>query len=225
MSFGHRGALKLYDNPSSNASIRARIILYLKSIPFERVEVDLIEGRQPNGRPFFELNNQGMVPTLVHGDFILTQSIAIAEYLDEIQPHPRLLPPDVESRAHVRSLALMIASDGQPIVNLRVRRFLQKKMGLSRDRLLEWMQYWLSHSLTEYEGAIRVRRVPGPFSYGTEPTIADAFLVPQVLLARRFGVDVSPYKQVSAVYDRCMGLIAFQRASSEYLVKDAEYGI
>jgi maleylacetoacetate isomerase len=225
MSLARSDTLTLYDNASSNASVRTRIILYLKGIPFERVEVDLIRDRLPSGRPFLELNNQGMVPTLRHKDFVLTQSFAIAEYLDEIQPQPRLLPSDIEARAFVRSLALLIAADGQPIVNLRVRRFLQKKIGLSRDQLLGWMQHWLSNSLNEYEGAMKMRRVNGPFSFGTEPTIADAFLVPQVLLARRFEVDVSPYEQISAVYSRCMELTAFERAATEYEVKDAEYGI
>ena len=225
MSLARSDTLTLYDNASSNASVRTRIILYLKGIPFERIEVDLIRDRLPSGRPFLELNNQGMVPTLRHKDFVLTQSFAIAEYLDEIQPQPRLLPSDIEARAFVRSLALLIAADGQPIVNLRVRRFLQKKIGLSRDQLLGWMQHWLSNSLNEYEGAMKMRRINGPYSFGTEPTMADAFLVPQVLLARRFEVDVSPYKQISAVYSRCMKLTAFERAASEYVVKDAGYGI
>jgi maleylacetoacetate isomerase len=225
MSLARSDTLTLYDNASSNASVRTRIILYLKGIPFEWIEVDLIRDRLPSGRPFLEVNNQGMVPTLRHKEFVLTQSFAIAEYLDEIQPQPRLLPSDVEARAFVRSLALLIAADGQPIVNLRVRRFLQKKIGLSRDQLLGWMQHWLSNSLNEYEGAMEMRRVNGPFSFGTEPTIADAFLVPQVLLAKRFGVDVSSYKKISAVYSRCMELTAFERAASEYVVQDAEYGI
>ena len=110
-------------------------------------------------------------------------------------------------------------------MNLRVRRFIEKDFGLSRERMIEWMQYWLANSLREYEGAVRARRVPGPFSYGAKPTIADAFLVPHVLLSQRFGIDLKPYKEVRAIHESCMELPAFQRASSEYLIKDVEYGI
>jgi maleylacetoacetate isomerase len=215
--------LTLYDSSSSNASFRARIVLYLKGVPFERVEADFIGGSQSNA--FVKLNNQRMVPVLVHGDFVLTQSIAIAEYLEEIHPEPRLLPLDIESRAQVRALALIIACDGQPVVNLRVRRFIEKDFGLSRERMIAWMQHWLANSLWEYEGAVRAHRVCGPFSYGAEPTVADAFLVPHVLLCQRFGVELTPYKQVRAIHACCMALPAFQRASSEYLIKGAEYGI
>jgi maleylacetoacetate isomerase len=215
--------LKLYDSSSSNASFRARIIMYLKRIPFERIEVEVASDSKD--RKLIELNNQRMVPVLTHGEFVLTQSIAIAEYLEEIHPEPRLLPLDIHSRAHVRSLALIIASDGQPVVNLRVRRYIERDLGLSRQHMISWMQYWLFNSLQEYEGAIKIRRASGPFSYGSDPTVADAFLVPQVLLSQRFGVDLSPFKEISSIHDHCMKLPAFQRAASEYVIKDAEYGV
>ena len=216
-------ALKLYDSSSSNASFRARIILYLKGIQFERVEVDVSGGSQTDA--LLKLNTQRMVPVLVHGEFVLTQSMAIAEYLEETYPEPRLLPLDVKSRAQVRALTLMIACDGQPLVNLRVRRFIEKDFGISRRRMIEWMQYWLSNSLQEYEGAVTARRVGGPFSYGAAPTVADAFLFPHVILSKRFGVDLTPYKEIRAIHECCMALPAFRRASSGYLINDPGFGI
>jgi maleylacetoacetate isomerase len=223
--FGARRAMKLYDFPFSNASTRVRIVFYLKNISYERVDIDLLRCTQEDGSSFLRLNSQGMVPTVVHGDLVLSQSIAIAEYLDEIFPTPRLLPSDVKARARVRALALMIACDGQPIVNLRIRRFLTNELGFSRQKMVGWVQRWLTISLKDYETTIGRDPVRGVFSHGDEPTLADAFLVPQVLLAKRFEVDLTPYVSVTKIYQRCMLLEPFQKAAAEYIIEDAEYGL
>ena len=217
--------MKLYSYAFSNAPVRARIVLYLKGIPFDRIEVDLLQCKDSNGDSFFEINPQGMVPTLVDGDLILTQSVAIAEYLDEVFPTPRLMPTNPKGRARVRSLALMIACDGQPLVNLRVRRFLTRNLHFSNAAMLSWVRHWLASSLREYEAMLKKSLFTGSFSHGDAPTLADAFLVPQVLLARRFGVNLTPYTLVLKVHDQCMSLAPFQRATSEYLIEDPAFGL
>ncbi len=216
--------MELYNYAFSNASVRTRIVLYLKNISFKLIDIDLLQC-QVDGRSFLELNPQGMVPTLVDGDLTLNQSLAIAEYLDEIFPTPALLPSDMKHRARVRSLALMIACDGQPIVNLRVRRYLRTRLKFSRQQLLVWMRHWLDTSLSEYETLIRRDSRRGSFSHGEDVTLADVFLVPQVLLARRFDVGLTKYPHVQRIYHHCLLLSAFQRAVSEYIIEDAEYGL
>src|SRR5579885_519085 len=223
--FGMRSQMKLYDYTFSNASVRTRIILYLKGVPFERIEIDLLTGKRKDGQPFSALNPQGMVPTLIDGDLMLNQSIAIAEYLDELFPTPKLFPSDIKARAFVRCLAMMIACDGQPLVNLRVRRFLTNTLGLSMDTMIAWMQHWLGDSLRNYETMISQHSSFGNFSCGDELTLADIVLVPQILLAKRFGVDVSRYRHLMDIYSRCVSLEPFQRAISEYILEDPGYGL
>lgn len=217
--------MKLYDYAFSNAPVRIRIVLYLKKVPFDRVEVDLLNGETANGRALCELNPQGMVPMLVDGDLIVNQSMAIAEYLNEVFPHPDLLPQDARERARVRSLAQMIACDGQPLVNLKVRRFLTGTLRFSRQEMLSWVQHWLASSLREYDAMLERDSIRGTYSHGHNPTLADAFLIPQVQLARRFQVELAPYTSVMRVYDQCMTISAFQEATSEYLLKEPEFGL
>ncbi|HEX2652651.1 MAG TPA: maleylacetoacetate isomerase [Xanthobacteraceae bacterium] len=217
--------MRLYDYAFSNASVRTRIVMYLKGISFERVTVDLLNCKQLDGTSFLEINPQGMVPALIDGDMTLNQSLAIAEYLDEIYPDPRLLPADAKARARVRSLAFMVACDGQPIVNLRIRRFLRKNLRFSRSELIAWVQHWLQVSLGEYEATLTRSQSTGAFSYGDEPTIADVCLVPQVLLAKRFGVDLTSYAVLMKIHDHCMSIEAFQKAAAEYVLADPEFGL
>ena len=217
--------MKLFDSAFSNAPVRARIVLYLKNIAFERVGVDVLRCKQPDGQSFLDLNPQGMVPALLDGDLMLNQSVAIAEYLDDLFPEPPLLPLDPKGCARVRSLALMIACDGQPIVNLRVRRFLTDQLQFSRSAMLAWMRHWIQTSLSGYEAMLERFSVSGPYSYGDTPTLADVFLVPHMLLASRFGVDPTSYRRAHAVHERCMSIPAFQRAASEYVLEDPGYGL
>ena len=217
--------MKLYDYAFSNAPVRVNIVLYLKNIPFDRVEVDLLRCKQADGDSLLDLNPQGMVPTLVDGDLMLNQSVAIAEYLDEVFPTPRLMPSDAKGRALVRSLALMIACDGQPLVNLRIRRFLTRELGFSRDEMLAWVRRWLAGSLREFEAMLKKSPARGRYSYGDSPTLADVFLVPQVLLAKRFGVDPAEFADVLKVHQECMRLDAFRKAAEKYVLEDPEFGL
>jgi maleylpyruvate isomerase len=213
--------MKLYDYAWSNAPVRARIALYLKGVPFDRIGVDLVKSDDA----FLQVNPQGLVPALVDGETVIHQSIAIVEYLDETFPAPRLLPADPRGRARVRSLALMIACDGQPVVNLRVRRFLTAELGFPRQAMMAWVRHWLELSLSEYEAVLERYPVQGGFSHGNEVTLADVFLVPHMVLAKRFGVDLSPFRRALAIQERCMTLAAFEKAVSEYILEDPGFGL
>ena len=125
-----------------------------------------------------------MLPVLVDGEHVIRQSLAIIEYLEEKKPLPALLPSDAAGKARVRSLALMIACDGQPLVNLRVRRYIASKMGLSEAGASVWLHHWMKLSLEEYEAALVGDANGGSFSHGDSPTLADVCLVPQILMAR-----------------------------------------
>ena len=208
--------MKLYDNIYANAPIRVRIVLLMKKIAFERVSVGFnSETNRTNPTSYHALNPQGMVPALADENFILWQSLAIAEYLDELFPSPPLLPADSRGRARVRSLALMIACDAQPLANYRVREFLIREFALPDTEMLRWVRHWLAESLTDYETAIIRYSMTGRFSYGNSPTLADVYLFPHVLHAKRFGVPLDAYPTVTRIFNECMPIPAFYNAQSE----------
>ncbi len=217
--------MKLYDNIHANAPIRVRIVLLLKNIPFERIPVGFSSERnRTNPTSYDALNPQGMVPVLADENFVIWQSLAIAEYLDELFPTPPLLPADSRGKAHVRSLALMIACDAQPLANFRVREFLIREFGLPDAEMLRWVRHWLAESLTDYETAIVRHSTPGRFSYGNSPTLADVYLFPHVLHAKRFGVPLDAYPAVMRIFNECMAIPAFYNARSEDAPNNARAG-
>jgi maleylacetoacetate isomerase len=208
--------LKLYDNSHANAPVRVRVVLLLKGVAFERIPVEFDSERAANHTASYqELNPQAMVPTLVDGDFVLWQSLAIAEYLDERFPSPPLLPSDPRGRARVKSLAMMIACDAQPLVNYRVREFLRRDCALPDAEVLRWVRHWLSESLAAYERAIAGNPATGRFSHGDSPTLADVFLFAHVLHAQRFTVPLAAYPTVLRVFAACEAIPAFDRARPE----------
>lgn len=177
----------------------------------EEIYVDFERnGGEQHASAFTAINPQQMLPVLVDGDCVIRQSLAILEYLEEKKPEPALLPSDAAGKARVRALALMIACDGQPLLNLRVRRYLETALGLPATQATAWFHHWMALSLGEYEAALACDARPGPFSHGDSPTLADVCLVPQVLMARRFGVPTSGYPGVMRVFDACMKLPEFQ---------------
>jgi maleylacetoacetate isomerase len=199
--------VRVYLNDVSNAPLRVRLALALKKMTVEEVHVDLERGGGEQHTPaFVAINPQRMLPVLVDGRHVVRQSLAIIEYLEEKKPQPALLPPDPVGKARVRSLALMVACDGQPLLNLRVRAHLTSRLGLSSARAAEWFQHWMGLSLTEYEAALAGDPATGRFSHGDSPTLADVCLVPQVLMARRFHVLTVDYPRVMKVFDACMAL-------------------
>lgn len=202
--------MRLYTYFRSSAAFRVRIALNLKGIAWEPVFVHLAKGehRQPE---YAAINPQGLVPALEDDGRLITQSLAILEYLEETRPQPPLLPADAPGRARVRSLALLIACEIHPLNNLRVLQHLRRALGQSEEQVNAWYRHWIADGLARLEAEL-ARGATGRFAHGDSPGIADCCLVPQVFNAQRFQCDTSPYPTVMRVFAECMKLEAFERA-------------
>lgn len=202
-------SLVLHTYWRSGAAWRVRIALGLKGIAAAHVPHDLRLGEQalPTYRA---IQPQGLVPALDTGAGVLTQSLAILEWLEEAYPDPPLLPADPMRRAHVRAMAQTIACDIHPLHNLRVLQALRKTFGADEEAVQGWIARWIGDGLAALEP--RVAAHGGPFAFGQAPTLADCCLVPQIYAARRFAVDLAPYPHLVAVDALCAGLPAFQAA-------------
>lgn len=208
--------MKLYDYFRSSAAYRVRIALNLKGIrPDERSFVHLRMGNQ-RAQDYLALNPQGLVPALALDDgSMLTQSLAIVEYLEETHAEPPLLPPDPIARARVRSLALSIACDIHPLDNLRVLNYLAGVMGVSKELKDGWYRHWIDVGFDALEKRLAGERDTGRFSHGDAPTLADICLVPQIANARRFSIDLSPYPTLVRIDAACNTLPAFADAAPD----------
>ena len=207
--------MKLYGYFRSSAAFRARIALNLKGLAYEQEFIHLRKNDQ-RSPGYLELNPQGLVPTLVDDGRILTQSLAIIEYLDETHPAPPLLPPDPAGRARVRALAQAVACDIHPIDNLRVLRFLMKPMGLDEKDIETWFNHWIKLGFDGIEQTLATDGSAGRFSHGDAPGLADICLVPQVFNAQRYpSFDLKPYPTIMRIFAACMKLPAFERARPE----------
>lgn len=205
--------MKLYDYFRSSASYRVRIALNLKGVRPERAFVHLRRGAQRE-QGYLGLNPHGLVPVLELDDGrMLTQSLAILEYLDETHPSPPLLPAGAEARARVRGIALAIACDIHPIDNLRVLDYLTGTLGVSRDAREGWYRYWIDTGFEALERQLSRDADTGRFCHGDAPTLADVCLVPQVANARRVDLDLSPYPTLTRIEAACLALPAFADAA------------
>lgn len=202
-------SLILHSYWRSGAAWRVRIALALKGLDHTTITHDLRLGDQ-SAASYRALNPQALVPALDTGEGVLTQSLAILEWLDEVYPEPQLLPADPLSRAHVRSLALLIASDTHPLHNLRVLQALRDDLGADETRVQAWIARWIGAGLAALEQ--RLAASGGRFVSGDTPTIADCCLVPQIYSARRFGVDLADCPRLVAIDAHCATLPAFQVA-------------
>jgi maleylpyruvate isomerase len=159
------------------------------------------------------LNPQKLVPAMVlDSGEVLTQSLAILEYLEETHPEPPLLPKDPVDRAHTRALALICSADIHPIQNLRVMKYLRENFGQTEESAFAWSRHWIETGFDAYEATIRHDRRTGAFSLGDTPTLADLCLVPQVFNAARFKVDMTRYPTIQRIYATCMKHPAFDAA-------------
>jgi maleylpyruvate isomerase len=198
----------LYGYFRSTAAYRVRIALGLKGLGADHRFVHLRKGEQTQAA-YRKINPAGLVPYWIDNDLELAQSIAIIEYLDETHPQPPLLPPDAKGRAIAREIALVVASDIHPIGNLRVLNRLID-MGVDEATRSAWSKHWIETGFDAVEA--RLAHLPGPFALGDQPTLADICLVPQVFNARRFGVDLAPYKRIVALDAAAAKLDAFAAA-------------
>ncbi|HEY3460127.1 MAG TPA: maleylacetoacetate isomerase [Casimicrobiaceae bacterium] len=206
--------MRLYDYFRSSAAYRVRIALNLKGVvPDERTFVHLRMGNQ-RAQDYLALNPQGLVPALALDDgTVLTQSLAIVEFLDETHPQPPLLPADAEGRARVRSIALAIACEIHPLNNLRVLNYLIGTLGVSREQKDGWYRYWIDVGFEALEKSLSRDPSTGRFCHGDAPTLADVCLVPQLANARRFSIDLSPYPTLVRIESECNAVPAFASAA------------
>ena len=204
--------MKLYDFFRSSAAYRVRIALNLKGLETERAFVHLRRGEQFE-EAYLRLNPQGVVPTLVHGEVVIGQSLAILEYLEETRPLPPLLPADPVGRARVRQLALIVACEVHPLNNLKVLTYLKDELGAAEEAVNTWYRHWVAKGLGAIEALLEGGPEGGAFCHGERPTLADVFLVPQVYNARRFDCDLSALPRVLAIDAACAALEAFGDAA------------
>lgn len=206
----------LYSYWRSSASYRVRIALALKGIDAEIRPVHLVrDGGQQHQPDYLALNPQGLVPSLVHGPLVLTQSLAIIEYLDERFPSPPLLPATPAERARVRMFAQTIACDIHPLNNLRVLKFLEHQAGLEPDARTGWYRHWTETGLRAVE--TQLEAVPGDpdFCFGQAPGLADCLLLPQVYNARRFDCSLDGCRRIVSICERLEADDRIRRAAPE----------
>ena len=207
--------MKLYGFFRSSAAFRVRIALNLKGIAYAQAAVHLRRNEQQKDE-YLALNPQGLVPTLEDGGRLLTQSLAIIEYLDETRPEPPLLPRDPLARARVRALAQAIACDIHPIDNLRVLRYLARPLGHDESAIETWFNHWIRVGFTGIERMLAGDQETGAFCHGDRPGLADICLVPQVFNAQRYpSFDFAPFPQIARIFAACLKLPAFESARPE----------
>ena len=203
--------MKLYGFFRSSAAFRVRIALNLKGLAYDGVSIHL--RRNDQAKPDYRgVNPQSLVPTLEDGGETLIQSLAIIEYLDEIHPDPPLLPQTPGERARVRALADIVACDIHPINNLRVLRYLTHSFGRRESDIAVWYNHWIEAGFQALEALLARDARTGTFCHGDRPGLADIALVPQVVNAGRYQLDMAPYPTIARIYDSCMALAPFQAA-------------
>jgi len=210
-------SLKLYGYWRSSASYRVRIALNLKQLDYQYIPIDLVNnGGDQRSEDYQRLNPSRLVPTLVDddADVTLSQSLAIIEYLDEkYDEHCRLLPEHAQDRARVRMLSHDIASDTQPLVNLRVVNALKDDFAASEKQTTDWVQNWIRRG---FEGvSSKIDKRAGKYAYGYQLTMLDICLIPQVYSANRFGLNMQDFPLINKIYHNCMEMEAFQKAAPE----------
>ncbi|MCJ8320209.1 MAG: maleylacetoacetate isomerase [Colwellia sp.] len=203
--------MKLYGYWRSSAAYRVRIALHLKEIDFESISVHLVKnGGEQHTEEYSALNPSHLVPTLVDGDLVLNQSVAIIDYLDNLFPDVALYPDDLALKAKVQALSLDIACEMHPINNLRVQQYLVKELNVTEQEKMDWVQHWMKTGFASIEA--QLVKTSGQYCFADQITFADICLVPQVYNAKRFGVDLSLLPNICRVVSNCQSLIAFEKA-------------
>ena len=205
--------MKLYTYFRSSAAYRVRIALNLKGLPYEMVSVHLTkDGGQQHKPDFHAINPQERVPALVlSSGEVLTQSLAIIAYLDEVEPEPPFLPADALDRAKVRAVAQVVACDIHPLNNLIALQYLKRTLKHEQADIDAWYHHWVIEGFKAIEAMIK----PAPYACGAHVTLADICLIPQVFNARRLKVPLDTFPKIVAVEQACLKLPAFDKARPE----------
>ena len=205
--------MKLYTYFRSSAAYRVRIALNLKDLPYEMVSIHLTkDGGRQNTPEFKAVNPQRRVPALeLSSGEVLTQSLAIIAYLDEVYPEPPLLPVDALERAKVRAVAQVVACDIHPLNNLIALQYLKRTLKHEQAEIDAWYHHWVIEGFNAIEAMIS----PGPYACGSHVTLADVCLIPQVFNARRLKVPLDNFPKIVAVEAACLKLPAFDKARPE----------
>lgn len=208
--------MKLYTFFRSSASYRVRIALNLKGLQYEQVPIHLRRGGGEQLAPSYTaINPQALVPTLEDDGRLLSQSLAIIEYLEERYQKPALLPSDPADRAMVRSMSLAVACEVHPLQNLRVLNYLRNILKRGEEDVNQWARHWIGLGLTAVEQMVLSAPKRGRFCFGDAPSVADVCLIPQLFNARRFGCDLSGCPTLVQIDAACGALPAFANAAPE----------
>lgn len=208
--------MKLYTFFQSGSAYRVRLALSLKQIAYEPIYVRGGRFASELGDPrFLALNPSGAVPVLLDGDKVLTQSLAIIEYLEERFPDRPLLPKDALGRQRVRALAQIVASDTHPLITARVLNSLRDDWGFTPEQESKWVLSWISRGLMAFETMLASSSDTGTFCHGDAASLADVFLVPQVWTALRYGYDLNKTPRIKHIYEHCLSLQAVHEAAPE----------
>jgi maleylacetoacetate isomerase len=200
-------SIQLYGFWRSIASFRVRVALKLKGLPFEEISVDILSGEQ--FRPEYSaISAERVVPTFIHDGHSIFQSLAIIDYLDAIQPEPRLIPEDIKERAYALSLALTTVADAHPLAVPRVRNHLAKTFGADAHAIEDWGRHWTGEGLATYQRLL-AQRPPAPFALGPQPGLADICIAGHVVTAQYVNLDVKDFPAVASVAEHCFKLPAF----------------
>jgi len=208
--------MRLYTYFRSSAAYRVRIALAIKGVEFTAVPIHMIkDGGQHRAPEYLKINPMGLVPALETPHGVITHSLAICEYLEEIHPAPSLLPRAPIDRAYVRAIANAVACEIHPLNNLRVLTHLTGAMGLDESAKLSWYRHWIAVGLSGIEQLIGGSRRSGDFCCGDTPGLGEVFLVPQIYNARRFACPLTDYPQIAAIVERAERHPAFIAARPE----------
>ena len=203
--------MKIYGYFRSSAAFRLRIAMNLKGLSYDHNLINLQAGDHLSDS-FRLINPQGRVPALdIEGD-ILTQSLAIIEYLEEVYPAPALLPQDALGKAKVRGVAGLIACDIHPLNNLAVLNYLRDQLEADEEARIDWYRHWVKEGFDGLEQILSSNVETGKFCFGDSPTIADICLVPQVVNSQRFNCDLDCYPTISRIFEKCISLKEFSDA-------------
>ncbi|WP_116807095.1 maleylacetoacetate isomerase [Steroidobacter cummioxidans] len=206
--------MKLYNYFRSSAAFRVRIALNLKGLEYEHISKSLVK-HEHRAADYLALNPQGLIPALEVDGTVISQSLAIIEYLNDLQPQPPLLPADPLARAQVRSMALAIACDIHPLNNLRVLNYLRQDLAQNDEGVNTWYRHWISAGFRGLEQQVAKHSSARRHCFGDSLSLADVCLVPQMYNARRFKTDLSPFPTLVAISTHLETMPAFDAARPE----------